>query len=197
MRRISQVSSAVKSISGVGDSWCKGSGVGSSWACSGNWKERRLEQTERGGNVVAAMTRVKIGTRSQEASETPENDYGLYFQLTGSHCRVCKQERGCSDVWFLFLKGHVCGCSENSRSGTRVKTGRLREDYYDHPDGRRRGLGTRWWHWSRREGVTLRQQEEVELAGLVIPASRPLAVILCCHQWAPGSPIWFVASPWL
>lgn len=72
MRQISQVHSAVKSISGVGDSWCKGSGVGSSWACSRNWKERRLEQTERGGSVVAAMTRVKIGTRSQEASETPK-----------------------------------------------------------------------------------------------------------------------------
>lgn len=69
MRGLSQVSSAMKSISG-GNTWCRSCEVRSSWTCSRNWKKMRLEQRERGGNVAAALTTEEIGTRSQVASET-------------------------------------------------------------------------------------------------------------------------------
>lgn len=121
MRGISQVSSAVKSISGGGKSCRKGYEVRSIWTCSGNWKKMRLEQRERGGNVVAVFTRGKRETHSQVSSDTLKTITEVYLQSIESHYRVLKQKHGCSDLWFVFSKGHMGGY-ETCQSVTRVET---------------------------------------------------------------------------
>lgn len=115
------MSSAVKSISGGGNSYCKGCEVRSSWTCSGNWKKMRLEQRERGRNVVAVLTRERRGTRSQVSLDTLKMIMEVYLQSVESHYRVLKQKHGCSDVWFVFSKEHMCGYV-TSQSVTRVET---------------------------------------------------------------------------
>lgn len=154
MRGLSQVSSAMKSISG-GNTWCRSCEVRSSWMCSRNWKKMRLEQRERGGNVAAALTTEEIGTK------WPQRPWKwlwiVYLQSMGSHYRGLKQEHGFSDLWFVFLKGHFCG-RETSQLVTGVETGWLLEDDGNHLDKRRQHLRLGWWLWSWREGDKLERE---------------------------------------
>lgn len=74
MRGLSQVSSAMKSISG-GNTWCRSCEVRSSWTCSRNWNEAGTERKRR---KCGCSTHYR-GNRDQIPSglRDPENDYGL------------------------------------------------------------------------------------------------------------------------
>ena len=89
-----------------------------------------------------------------------------------SHCKVWKQEHGCSDLWLVSLKGRVCGSCENAQLGPEWNQGGsrlLRPPQQEEP-----AAGAKGWPWRRRE-----QEGETAAGGRDGPWLWPCAVPAC------------------